>query len=141
MKSLAILILSISLLATSSFADSPNANLGSIMADAATNQMIKMFPLFIFALGIAIFFSLVQRNPQKAILGCGGFFAFAIILGIVTWFLDFIANHAFLFIILAITLFVIVLIIYMIYSPPTAEKKPIKKDSLEKEDPFNEGPY
>ena len=35
------------------------------MANAATGQMIKMVPLFILAIGIAIFFSLVQKIHKK----------------------------------------------------------------------------
>jgi surface polysaccharide O-acyltransferase-like enzyme len=105
------------------FANEANANLGSVMANAATGQMIKMVPLFILAIGIAIFFSLVQKNPQKAALGCGGFFAIAFVLGVISLFLEFIANHAFLFILLALTLIVVCLVVYMIYTPPNPKNK------------------
>ena len=60
-------LLSFSLLTISTaFANNPNANLGPLMADAATDQMIKMFPLFMLALGIAVFFSLVQKKSKKS---------------------------------------------------------------------------
>ena len=99
------------------------------MANAATDQMIKMAPLFLLAIGIATFFTLVQKDPQKASLGCGGFFTLAIVLGIFGWFLDFIAKHAFLFIFLALTIVFVSLVAYMIYSPPSLQKP---KDEQEK---------
>ena len=117
------IILPFLLTASLTFANDPNANLGDVMAIAATGQMIKMVPLFILAIGIAIFFSLVQKNPQKAALGCGGFFAIAFVLGVISLFLEFIANHAFLFILLALTLIVVCLVIYMIYTPPNPKNK------------------
>ena len=61
-KLLSFLLLSVTFL----FANEANANLGSVMANAATNQMIKMFPLFLLAFGIAVFFSLIQKAPQKS---------------------------------------------------------------------------
>ncbi|MBP5767594.1 MAG: hypothetical protein J6W51_00535 [Fibrobacter sp.] len=118
----------ISLAHTIIFANEANANLGSVMANAATNQMIKMFPLFLLAFGIAVFFSLIQKAPQKAVLGCGGFFAIAFILGIFTWFLDFIARHAFAFILIGIFGIFICLIAYMIYTPPSPQKSDDKDD-------------
>lgn len=78
---------SFSLLATSfAFATDANANLGPIMADATVDQGLKMIPLFVLAVGIAIFFALVQKNPQKAAVGCGGSFAIAAVLGLIIFF-------------------------------------------------------
>lgn len=117
-------LLSFSLLTISTaFANNPNANLGPIMADAATNQMIKMFPLFMLALGIAVFFSLVQKNSKKAAIGCGGFFAIAFVLGFIIWISEIIANHAAVFILFAIAIALACLIAYMIYSPQNNQKK------------------
>jgi hypothetical protein len=42
-------------------------------ANAAIEQWIKMIPLFLLAFGIAVFFSLIRRSPEKAVIGCGGF--------------------------------------------------------------------
>lgn len=123
-KLLSFLLLSVTFL----FANEANANLGSVMANAATNQMIKMFPLFLLAFGIAVFFSLIQKAPQKAMLGCGGFFAIAFILGILTWFLDFIARHAFIFILLGVLGAFFCLVAYMIYTPPSPQKSDDKDD-------------
>jgi len=111
------------ILFTTTFAFANNANLGTAMANAATNQTIKMVPLFLLAIGITTFFTLVQKNPQKAALGCGGFFAIAFVLGAINLFLEFIANHAFLFILLALTLIVVCLVVYMIYTPPSPKNK------------------
>ena len=83
-------ILSFFLLAASFvFADNPNANLGATMANAATNQMIKMLPLFILAACIAMFFAFIQRKPQKGATGCGGFFAIVFASGIIIWIFKF----------------------------------------------------
>ena len=81
------------LAASLAFADNPNANLGPLMANTATSQMISMLPLFVFATGIAVFFALVQKNPQKAAIGCGGLCAIAFILGLFIWVLDFIKRR------------------------------------------------
>ncbi len=117
-------LLSFFLMASSfAFADNPNANLGPIMADAATGQMIKMFPFFILALGIAVFFSLVQKNPKKAAIGCGGFFAIAFVFGLILWISEIIANHAAVFILFAMAIALACLIAYMIYSPQNNQKK------------------
>ena len=70
------------LAASSAFADNPNADLAPLMANTATSQMISMLPLFVFAAGIAVFFALVQKNPQKAAIGCSGLCAIAFILGL-----------------------------------------------------------
>ena len=79
-------LLSFLLLAASfTFADNPNANLGATMANTATGQMIKMLPLFILAICIAMFFAFIQRKPQKGPAGCGGPFAIVFALGIIIW--------------------------------------------------------
>lgn len=124
-------LFSIFLLATSfSFANEANVNLGPIMENAATNQMIKMLPFFILAIGIALFFTLIQKHPQQAVLGCGGLFALAFFIGIITWFLEFIASHAFVFIFLGVTLVFVGLITYMVYSPPSLQKTDEEDDDL-----------
>ena len=124
------------LTASFSFANEANANLGPIMASAATNQMIKMLPLFILAIGIAFFFTLIQKHPQQAVLGCGGLSALAFIIGIITWFLEFIASHAFVFIFLSVTLLFVGLIAYMVYSPPNTPKTDEEDDSTNKKNPL-----
>ena len=95
--------------------------------------MISMLPLFVLAAGIAVFFALVQKNPQKA--------AIAFILGFFIWVLNFIASHAFIFILLAVALIFIFLICYMVYSPPTPNRPKNESDeTLDKDNPFYEGP-
>lgn len=129
------------LAASSAFADNPNADLAPLMANTATSQMISMLPLFVFAAGIAVFFALVQKNPQKAAIGCSGLCAIAFILGLFIWVLDFIASHAFIFILLAVALIFIFLICYMVYSPPSPNRPKNESDeTLDKDNPFYEGP-
>ena len=130
------------LLATSfAFANNPNADLAPLMANTATSQMISILPLFVFAAGIAVFFALVQKNPQKAAIGCGGLCAIAFILGFFIWVLNFIASHAFIFILLAVALIFIFLICYMVYSPPSPNRPKNESDeTLDKDNPFYEGP-
>ena len=127
------------LAASSAFADNPNADLAPLMANTATSQMISMLPLFVLAAGIAVFFALVQKNPQKAAIGCGGLCAIAFILGLFIWVLDFIASHAFIFILLAVALIFIFLICYMVYSPPSP-KRPKDEPEESLDNPFYEGP-
>lgn len=134
-------IISILLFTTSlAFADNPNADLAPLMANTATSQMISMLPLFVFAAGIAVFFALVQKNPQKAAIGCGGLCTIAFILGLFIWVLDFIASHAFVFVLLAVALIFIFLIIYMVYSPPSPKPENKPEEPLDKDNPFYEGP-
>lgn len=129
------------LAASSAFANNPNADLAPLMANTATSQMISMLPLFVFAAGIAVFFALVQKNPQKAAIGCGGLCAIAFILGLFIWVLDFIASHAFVFVLLAVALIFIFLIIYMVYSPPSPKRPSNEQEvPLDKDNPFYEGP-
>lgn len=135
---LSLLLLTV---ASSAFANDANANLGQVMAAAAVNQWIKMVPLFLLALGIAVFFALVQKYPQKAMIGCSGFCAVGLVLGLVVWFVEFVAAHAFVFLLLAIGLVFAGLIIFMMYSPPSAPQKQDEYDSQkDKNNPFYEGP-
>ena len=136
-----ILSLILLFVASFSFAASANENLGAVMATAAVNQWIKMIPFFVLALGIAVFFSLIQKNPQKAMIGCCGFVGVALVLGLVVWLLEFVAAHAFVFLLLTIGLVFAVLIIFMIYSPPSVKKAQDEDDSQnDKKNPFYEGP-
>lgn len=128
------------LAASSAFANNPNADLAPLMANTATSQMISMLPLFVLAAGIAVFFALVQKNPQKAAIGCGGLCAIAFILGLFIWVLDFIASHAFVFVLLAAALIFIFLICYMVYSPPISKPENKPEEPLDKDNPFYEGP-
>lgn len=110
-------------IASSSFAADANGDLGSVMAGAAVGQGINMIPLFVLAVGIAVFFALVQKNPQKAAVGCGTFAAIAVGLALITWLFDFVARHAFIFILLAVGLCLGALILFMVYSPSTSKIK------------------
>lgn len=122
-------LLSFFLLLTSfSFANETTANWFSAMEKAEREQALKILPILLLAIGIALFFSLIQRNPQKAVLGCGGFFAISFVLGIFTWFLDFVANHAFIFVLLGVTIIFAGLVVYMVYSPPSPPKSDEKND-------------
>ena len=107
---------------TIAFANNPNANWLAAMEKAEMDQAIKISPLIILAIGIALFFSLIQRYPKQAVLGCGGLSALAFVIGIFTWFLDFVARHAFVFILLGVLVAFICLIAYMIYTPPSPPK-------------------
>jgi hypothetical protein len=133
------------LLASLACASEAGENFGQSMATAAANaaieQWIKMIPLFMLAFGIAVFFSLIRKCPEKAVIGCGGFFAVAALLGLFVWVLDFIAHHVFAFILLAVCLIFGFLILYMIYSPPSPQKKSDEYDPQDdKNNPFYEGP-
>lgn len=131
------------LLLASSLASASEAafNLGRSMADAAIEQWVKMIPLFLLAFGIAVFFSLVRKYPEKAFMGCGGISAIAVLLGLFVWVLDFIAHHIFAFILLAICLVFGFLILFMIYSPPSHPKTRDDYDpQQDKNNPFYEGP-
>ena len=121
---LSFLLLSASFL----FANETTANWFSAMEKAEREQALKILPLLLLAIGIALFFSLIQRSPQKAVLGCGGAFAIAFILGIFTWFLDFIASHAFIVILLGVILILAGLVVYMIYSPQSPPKSDKEDD-------------
>lgn len=65
------------LMASLAFASKAGENFGQSMAPVAANaaieQWIKMIPLFLLAFGIAVFFSLIRKSPEKAVIGCGGF--------------------------------------------------------------------
>ena len=116
-------------------------SMAPVAANAAIEQWIKMIPLFLLAFGIAVFFSLIRRSPEKAVIGCGGFFAVAALLGLFVWVLDFIAHHVFAFILLAVCLIFGFLILYMVYSPPSPQKKQDEFDPQgDKSNPFYEGP-
>lgn len=126
-------------------ASEAGVNFGQSMATAAANaaieQWIKMIPLFLLAFGIAVFFSLIRKCPEKAVIGCGGFIAVAALLGLFVWVLDFIAHHVFAFILLAVCLIFGFLFLYMIYSPPSPQKKSDEYDPQDdKNNPFYEGP-
>ena len=136
-KALSLLLLASSLASASEAA----FNLGRSMADAAIEQWVKMIPLFLLAFGIAVFFSLVRKYPEKAFMGCGGISAIAVLLGLFVWVFDFIAHHVFAFILLAVCLIFGFLIFYMIYSPPSPQKKSDEYDPQDdKNNPFYEGP-
>lgn len=133
------------LMASLAFASKAGENFWQSMAPVAANAAIelwiKMIPLFLLAFGIAVFFSLIRRSPEKAVIGCGGFFAVAALLGLFVWVLDFIAHHVLAFILLAVCLIFGFLILYMIYSPPSPQKKSDEYDPQEdKSNPFYEGP-
>lgn len=128
-------------LAGLAFAASPNAEMWQKASDAAVNQWIKMIPLFIVAFGISVFFSLIRKNPQKAIIGCSGFVGVAFVIGLVVWLLEFISAHFFVFLLIAIGLFFVGLVLFMIYSPPSPPKVHDEYDPQEdKNNPFYEGP-
>ena len=133
------------LMASLAFASKAGENfwqsMAPVAANAAIEQWIKMIPLFLLAFGIAVFFSLIRRCPEKAVMGCSGFFAVAALLGLFVWVLDFISHHIFAFILLAVCLVFGFLILYMIYSPPSPPKKQGEYDPQEdKNNPFYEGP-
>ena len=135
-------IFSLLLLASSlASASEVGFDLGRSMANAAIEQWVRMIPLFLFAFGVAVFFSLVRRSPEKALMGCGGFSAVALLLGLLVWVLDFIARHIFAFILLAVCLVFGFLILFMIYSPPSPPKGRDEYDpQQDKNNPFYEGP-
>lgn len=132
-----LLLLSSSL----AFAIEPSPDLGPIMAEAAVGEGIRMLPLFLLGLAIATFFILIQKQPQLVFRVSGGLFALAVVLGIVTWILDFMAKHAFVFIMLGIGLVFGCLILFMVFSPPSPPKKQNEYDpQKDKNNPFYEGP-
>ena len=73
------------------FAIEPNPNLGPIIVDTTVSQGIRMLPLLMLGLAIATFFILIQKQPQLVFRVSGGLFALAVVLGIVTWVLNFMA--------------------------------------------------
>lgn len=123
------------------FAIEPSPDLGPIMTEAAVGEGIRMLPLFLLGLAIASFFILIQKQPQLVFRVSGGIFALAVVLGIVTWVLDFMAKHAFVFILLGVGLVFAVLVVFMIFSPPSPPKKQNEYDpQKDKNNPFYEGP-
>lgn len=123
------------------FAIEPSPDLGPIMTEAAVGEGIRMLPLFLLGLAIASFFILIQKQPQLVFRVSGGIFALAVVLGIVTWVLDFMAKHAFVFILLGVGLVFAVLVVFMIFSPPSPPKKQNEYDPQKgKNNPFYEGP-
>ena len=82
-----ILLLSSSL----AFAIEPSPDLGPIIVDTTVSQGIRMLPLLMLGLAIAAFFILIQKQPQLVFRVSGGLFALAVVLGIVTWVLNFMA--------------------------------------------------
>lgn len=123
------------------FAIEPSPNLGPIMAEAAVSQGIRMLSLLVLGLAIATFFILIQKQPQLVFRVSGGLFALAVVLGIVTWVLDFMAKHAFVFILLGVGLVFAVLVAFMIFSPPSPPKRQNDYDpQKDKNNPFYEGP-
>jgi len=100
-----------------------------------------MLPLLVLGLAIATFFILIQKQPQLVFRVSGGLFALAVVLGIVTWVLDFMAKHAFVFILLGVGLVFAVLVAFMIFSPPSPPKQQNDYDpQKDKNNPFYEGP-
>lgn len=111
------------------------------MAEAAVGEGIRMLPLLMLGLAIATFFILIQKQPQLVFRVSGGLFALAVVLGIVTWILDFMASHAFVFILLGVGLVFGCLILFMVFSPPSPPKKQNEYDpQKDKNNPFYEGP-
>ena len=132
-----ILLLSSSL----AFAIEPSPDLGPIIVDTTVSQGIRMLPLLMLGLAIAAFFILIQKQPQLVFRVSGGLFALAVVLGIVTWVLDFMAKHAFVFILLGVGLVFAVLVAFMIFSPPSPPKQQSDYDpQKDKNNPFYDGP-
>ena len=87
------------------------------------------------------FFIFIQKKPQKTIQVCGSLVAIVFAVGLVTWILDFMASHAFVFIMLGAGLVFGCLILFMVYSPPSPPKKQNGYDpQKDKNNPFYEGP-
>ena len=70
------------------------------MTGAVVEQGLNMTPLFALAFCIALFFIFIQKKPQKTMQVCGSLVALVFAIGLVTWILDFIASHAFVFFLL-----------------------------------------
>ena len=135
-------ILPFLLLASSfAFSGASNEDLGEIMTGAVVEQGLNMTPLFALAFCIALFFIFIQKKPQKTLQVCGSLVAIVFAVGLVTWILDFMASHAFVFILLGIGLVFGCLILFMVFSPPSPPKKQNEYDpQKDKNNPFYEGP-
>jgi hypothetical protein len=135
-------ILPFLLLASSvAFSGASNEDLGKIMTGAVVEQGLNMTPLFALAFCIALFFIFIQKKSQKTIQVCGSLFALVFAIGLVTWILDFIASHAFVFFLLGAGLVFGCLILFMVFSPPSPPKKQNEYEAQkDKNNPFYEGP-
>lgn len=69
------------------------------------------------------FFIFIQKKTQKTLQVCGSLVAIVFAVGLVTWILDFMASHPFVFILLGIGLVFGCLILFMVFSPPSPPKK------------------
>ena len=111
------------------------------MTGAVVEQGLNMTPLFALAFCIALFFIFIQKKPQKTMQVCGSLVALVFAIGLVTWILDFIASHAFVFFLLGAGLVFGCLILFMVFSPPSPPKKQNEYDPQnDKNNPFYEGP-
>ena len=136
-----IILLFLLLASSVAFSGASNEDLGKIMTGAVVEQGLNMTPLFALAFCIALFFIFIQKKPQKTIQVCGSLVAIVFAVGLVTWILDFMASHAFVFIMLGIGLVFGCLILFMVFSPPSPPKKQNEYDpQKDKNNPFYEGP-
>lgn len=138
MKNFLVLFL---LAVPSLFAANSNAELNAVMSKTVIEQGLKMFPLFLLGTGVAIFFTLIQKRPREALIGCSGLCGLAFAIGLFCWILEFIAAHAFAFVILIIILALIAFIVYVVCSSPSLPTIEDDYDPQEdKDNPFYEGP-
>ena len=136
-----IILLFLLLASSFAFSGASNEDLGEIMTGAVVEQGLNMTPLFALAFCIALFFIFIQKKPQKTIQVCGSLVAIVFAIGLVTWILDFMASHAFVFILLGGGLVFGCLILFMVFSPPSPPKKQNEYDpQKDKNNPFYEGP-
>ncbi len=116
--------------------------LNQTMADAAAGAYVAYFiPCLLIGGGIAIFFSLMNKNPEKAVIGCGSVCALGFVIGLLMMVVEFIKTHVMLCLCVGVVFVLICLVIFMIYTPPSPPKTKDENDSIEnKDNPFYEGP-
>ncbi len=116
--------------------------LNQTIADAAAGAYVAYFlPCLLIGGGIAIFLSLMNKNPEKAVIGCGSVCALGFVIGLLMMVVEFIKAHVMLCLFIGVAFVFVCLVIFMIYTPPSPPKPKNGNDSTEdKDNPFYEGP-
>lgn len=116
--------------------------LNQTIAISASNALVVYFiPCLLIGGGIAIFFSLMNKNPEKALLGCGSLCVLGFVIGLLLMVLEFIKAHVILCLCVGGVFFLLCLILFMIYTPPSPPKIQTEYDPKDdKDSPFYEGP-
>ena len=97
----------------SSLAFADKAMVEQMAASAWSSFFSTFIPLMVVVAIISAFFSVLSKRPEWAAIGCGGIFAFAIVVAIIQAIADFVSAHKTFFIGCGIAIVILVLVFFV----------------------------